>query len=113
MDRCFTRVLNVTRINDYRQLTEDHCDPPTGWKDCKLTSTVAYHPFKTWPEWERCLANVDKQARIGKLSESEREQQPHQRPQDDHDDVSAEDSSACAAHAGCSHLVGKDRKSVV
>jgi len=59
VDQCLSKVLKLTRKNVYTLLTEDHCDPPKGWDDCRNRSSVAFHPFKTLHEYEFCLANAE------------------------------------------------------
>eukprot|EP00419_Tripos_fusus_P037778 CAMPEP_0172784764 /NCGR_PEP_ID=MMETSP1074-20121228/205105_1 /TAXON_ID=2916 /ORGANISM="Ceratium fusus, Strain PA161109" /LENGTH=499 /DNA_ID=CAMNT_0013621769 /DNA_START=1 /DNA_END=1500 /DNA_ORIENTATION=- len=59
IDQCLSKVLKLTRKSVYNLLTEDHCDPPEGWDDCKNRSSVAFHPFKKLHEYEFCLANAE------------------------------------------------------
>lgn len=58
IDQCLWKVLKVKRVNEYTLLTEDHCDPPEGWQDCKNKTQIAFHPFKTLQGYRQCLANA-------------------------------------------------------
>uniref|UniRef100_A0A7S0FY91 Apple domain-containing protein n=2 Tax=Pyrodinium bahamense TaxID=73915 RepID=A0A7S0FY91_9DINO len=60
IDQCLTRVLHLKRLSIYNLLTEDHCDPPSGWKDCKNDSSVAFHPFKKIVDYKVCFANANR-----------------------------------------------------
>jgi len=55
LDQCLDKVLGVKRDNDFRQLLEDHCEPPPGWDDCTDELVVAFHPFKNVTAWNKCL----------------------------------------------------------
>jgi hypothetical protein len=57
IDQCLN-FTGVQRDNEYKQLTEDHCDPPEGWTECKDTDIVAFHPFKTVEKQEACTKNA-------------------------------------------------------
>jgi hypothetical protein len=65
MDQCLSKVLGVTRQNDFRLLAEDHCDPPSGWQSCTDSSMAAFHPFKTLSGYQHCLQNTGKKALEG------------------------------------------------
>jgi hypothetical protein len=58
MDQCLSKVLGVTRQNDFRLLVEDHCDAPSGWQSCTDSSKAAFHPFKTLSGYQQCLQNT-------------------------------------------------------
>merc|ERR1712217_933498 len=58
MDQCLSKVLGVTRENDFRLLVEDHCDAPSGWRSCTDSSKATFHPFKTVWEYQECLVNA-------------------------------------------------------
>jgi hypothetical protein len=55
IDQCLSKVLFVRRVDEFRLLTEDHCDPPPGWQHCGNSSQVAFHPFKTLLGYQKCL----------------------------------------------------------
>jgi hypothetical protein len=56
MDQCLSKILGVTRENDFRLLLEDHCDAPKHWQTCSDSSKAAFHPFKSLAGYQRCLA---------------------------------------------------------
>jgi hypothetical protein len=58
IDQCLSTVLHVRRINEFRLLTEDHCDPPRGWHKCSNKTQVAFHPFKTLRGYQQCLSST-------------------------------------------------------
>jgi len=58
LDQCLKRVLNVTRVNEYSLLIEEHCDPPKGWDDCTDPKGVSFHPFKKASQYKECLTNA-------------------------------------------------------
>jgi len=60
IDQCLAKVLGAQRENDYRILTEDHCDPPKDWDSCTDESRVAFHPFKNETGYRTCLNNAEK-----------------------------------------------------
>lgn len=57
IDQCLWKVLDVQRVDNWRILQEDHCDPPEGWESCNDTSFTAFHPFKTSESWFGCFEN--------------------------------------------------------
>merc|ERR1712146_184340 len=57
-DQCLSKILGVTRENDFRLLVEDHCDAPSNWQSCRDTSKSAFHPFKTLSGYRQCLHNA-------------------------------------------------------
>lgn len=56
MDMCLWKVLNVTRINNYQLINEEHCDS-NNWRECKGGSVV-FHPFKEPSDYRQCLAKA-------------------------------------------------------
>jgi hypothetical protein len=60
IDQCLSKVLGVTRVNDFRLLVEDHCDAPSDWQSCRDTSRAAFHPFKTLTGYRHCLGNASR-----------------------------------------------------
>lgn len=58
VDQCLMRVLRVRRDNEFRLLTEEHCDPIKGWHSCRDASHVSFHPFKEVKAYQRCLKNA-------------------------------------------------------
>merc|ERR1712217_108156 len=62
LDQCLKRVLNVTRVNEYSLLIEEHCDPPKGWDDCTDPKGVSFHPFKKKDDYKKCLSNANEVA---------------------------------------------------
>jgi len=59
IDQCLWKVLQVRRDTDTSMLLEDHCDPPANWWRCEMPGIVAFHPFKTWEGYSRCLDNAE------------------------------------------------------
>mmetsp|Transcript_27540 Transcript_27540/g.77900 ORF Transcript_27540/g.77900 Transcript_27540/m.77900 type:complete len:701 (+) Transcript_27540:1-2103(+) len=61
IDQCLCKVLGVKRDDDFRLLTEDHCDPPQGWKNCERRESASFHPFKKQDEYRECMDNANRQ----------------------------------------------------
>eukprot|EP00415_Alexandrium_ostenfeldii_P000811 UN0811 len=75
VDQCLSRKLHLDRRNVYELLTEDHCDPPDGWEDCKDEKSVAFHPYKKMKGYKRCLGNSqpDKYPELANMPEDDDE----------------------------------------
>ncbi|CAE8655221.1 unnamed protein product, partial [Polarella glacialis] len=58
VDQCLQRVANVTRIDEFKLLSESHCDPEPGWNSCYDHSKVAFHPFKDISGYKTCLQSA-------------------------------------------------------
>lgn len=58
MDQCLKQVLNVSRINVYTLLIEEHCDPKEDWDSCLDPMGVSFHPFKKANAYKECLSNA-------------------------------------------------------
>jgi len=54
IDQCLSKVLHVSRVDQFTLLIEDHCDPPTNWDDCRNPAAAAFHPFKTLSGYRGC-----------------------------------------------------------
>lgn len=54
IDQCLQKWLNSTRVDDFGQLVEDHCDPPPSWQECKNGTVAALHPFKNISSYKKC-----------------------------------------------------------
>lgn len=57
MDQCLDKVLGIERIDDWNLLSEAHCDSDD-WMECK-SRRIAYHPFKSTVDYQRCMGNAD------------------------------------------------------
>jgi len=55
IDQCMWKVLKLQRVFEASLLVEDHCKPPAGWKDCKDTTMVSFHPFKDSDKYKECM----------------------------------------------------------
>lgn len=53
LDQCLHKVLEVTRIDDWNILSEDHCDSDD-WEECS-SHRVAFHPFKSVKTFAKCI----------------------------------------------------------
>jgi len=58
IDQCLWKVLHVQRVDNWRILQEDHCDPPKGWETCDDASFTAFHPFKDAKKYFGCFENA-------------------------------------------------------
>jgi len=56
IDQCLEKVVGVRRDEEFGLLTEDHCDPPQNWQDCKDPDRVSFHPYKNVTDYETCWA---------------------------------------------------------
>jgi len=56
MDQCLQKVVNVSRIDEWALICEDHCDCPE-YAECK-TGAVTFHPFKTVDSYRQCMLNA-------------------------------------------------------
>jgi len=56
IDQCMWKVLKLQRVFEPSLLVEDHCKPPPGWKDCKDTTKVSFHPFKDVDKYKECMS---------------------------------------------------------
>eukprot|EP00418_Pyrodinium_bahamense_P064350 CAMPEP_0179093060 /NCGR_PEP_ID=MMETSP0796-20121207/42596_1 /TAXON_ID=73915 /ORGANISM="Pyrodinium bahamense, Strain pbaha01" /LENGTH=617 /DNA_ID=CAMNT_0020790681 /DNA_START=32 /DNA_END=1885 /DNA_ORIENTATION=+ len=54
IDQCLMRVLKVRRDNEFRLLSEEHCDPGKDWHSCEDRRHAAFHPFKEGKDYRRC-----------------------------------------------------------
>mmetsp|Transcript_31749 Transcript_31749/g.83269 ORF Transcript_31749/g.83269 Transcript_31749/m.83269 type:complete len:434 (+) Transcript_31749:84-1385(+) len=58
IDQCLSKVLHIRRENEFKLLTEDHCDAPPNWRWCRDRVQAAFHPFKTLEGWKGCMVNA-------------------------------------------------------
>lgn len=59
IDQCLAEVVHVHRYFEDSLLLEDKCGlPQNGWRSCSDPGKVAFHPFKSIDEYERCLYNA-------------------------------------------------------
>jgi len=58
IDQCLWKVLDVQRVDNWRILQEDHCDPPKGWETCDDATFTAFHPFKDSKKYFGCYENA-------------------------------------------------------
>jgi len=55
---CLLEVLHVHRANKTRATTEGTCHAPDGWRSCRPSWVVAFHPFHTLLGYHKCWANA-------------------------------------------------------
>lgn len=57
LQKCLVK-LGVKQVDDFDLMVEDHCEPPTGWEDCRSDHAV-FHPFKTRESYSECRSNAE------------------------------------------------------